>query len=411
MPAAIFHYRSRVRRFLEWRARSLLWLALTGLLALTPCLRAPGAETISLSPPPRPPDISFRNELQHAIDRGLAWLQTNQNADGSWSTSEHPGVTGLVLLSFKGDPAFKSGQPQPPFLDRGYAYILGSVQPDGGIYRTSLNNYNTSICIMALLAADRPEYQPILLNARRYLVSLQNHFDTNGVTGDPLDGGIGYGDHNSHSDIDNTLFALQALSATKPLILDKSPSEPDLDWNAAIRFLQNCQNLPSHNPADWVADDPTNRGGFVYYPGASNAGKFTNAATGKVALRSYGSVSYSGLLSYIYADLKNDDPRVTAVLTWLKNNYTLEENPGMSQQGVYYYYHTMAKALAATQINELDLPDGRKVDWRHDLGLKLLNLQQHDGSWVNTENRWWEKDSTLVTAYTVLSLEIIYRGI
>ena len=399
-----FNFHDRVQRF---RRR----LALAGLLALAPCLRAPGAETISLSPPPRQPDISFRNELQHAIDRGLTWLQTNQNADGSWSTSEHPGVTGLVLLSFKGNPGLQPGQAQPPFLDRGYAYVLASVQPDGGIYRTSLNNYNTSICMMALLAADRPDYQPILLNARRYLVSLQNHFDTNGVTGDPLDGGIGYGDHNSHSDIDNTLFALQALSATKPLILDKSPREPDLDWNAAIRFLQNCQNLPGHNSADWVADDPTNRGGFVYYPGASNAGKITNAATGKVALRSYGSVSYSGLLSYIYADLKNDDPRVTAVLTWLKNNYTLAENPGMSQQGVYYYYHTMAKALAATQITELDLPDGRKVDWRHDLGLKLLNLQQRDGSWVNTENRWWEKDATLVTAYSVLSLEIIYRGI
>src|SRR5579862_1368901 len=71
-------------------------LALTSLLVLTPCLHAPGAETISLSLSPRQPDISFRNELQHAIDRGLAWLQTNQNSDGSWSTSAHPGVTGLV---------------------------------------------------------------------------------------------------------------------------------------------------------------------------------------------------------------------------------------------------------------------------------------------------------------------------
>jgi squalene-hopene/tetraprenyl-beta-curcumene cyclase len=194
-------------------------------------------------------------------------------------------------------------------------------------------------------------------------------------------------------------------------VADKNATDTrDLNYAAAIHFLQRCQNLPSHNPETWASDDATNKGGFIYYPGHSMAGGTTNAQTGRVALRSYGSISYGGLLSYIYADLSPDDPRVRAVLEWLGRNYTLEENPAMGAQGLFYYYHTMAKALSTANIRALELSDGRKVNWRKELGSRLLDLQQRDGSWANTNGRWWEKDPVLVTAYCLLSLEIIYRG-
>jgi squalene-hopene/tetraprenyl-beta-curcumene cyclase len=115
------------------------------------------------------------------------------------------------------------------------------------------------------------------------------------------------------------------------------------------------------------------------------------------------------MLSYIYADLKKDDPRVAAVYDWLKNNYTLEENPGMKDAGLYYYYHTMTKALRAYGVDKLVTPDGKEVNWARDLALKLIQLQQTDGSWVNTNARWWEKEPALVTAYALLSLELLWR--
>ena len=107
----------------------------------------------------------------------------------------------------------------------------------------------------------------------------------------------------------------------------------DLNWQAAVHFIQSCQNLPSHNAETWASDDPQNKGGFIYAPGRSMAGQ-TNGPSVRVAFRSYGSMSYAGLLTYIYADLKPDDPRVTAVVNWLKDNYTLDENPGMGPQGL-----------------------------------------------------------------------------
>jgi squalene-hopene/tetraprenyl-beta-curcumene cyclase len=350
------------------------------------------------------PELSFRNEMQRAIDRGLEWLEKNQNTNGFWSTADQPAVTALALVAFKGDPRNRFKDPEPAWIRKGYDYVLSCVQPDGGIHRTNLVTYNTSISMLALLAAEKPAYDPIVRKARAYLVGLQGRSD------DVFDGGIGYGSKYQHSDMGNTLQALEALYHSRHLARkDVASAEPDLNWQAAIKFLQNCQNLPGVNTQSWVSTDPKDKGGFVYYPGHSMAGGVTNQQTGRIALRSYGSISYGGLLSYIYAQMKRDDPRVLAVYDWLKRNYTLEENPAMGAQGLYYYYHTMAKALSLYGVEELDLADGRRIDWRKDLAMRLINLQQKDGSWMNDNGRWWERDPALVTAYAVLTLELIHK--
>jgi squalene-hopene/tetraprenyl-beta-curcumene cyclase len=211
--------------------------------------------------------------------------------------------------------------------------------------------------------------------------------------------------------MNNTLTALEALYYSKDFDTDKNlAGAKDLNWKAVLNFLESCQNLPGYNKESWASDDVKNKGGFVYDPSESKAGSETNAS-GKVALRSYGSISYAGLLSYIYADLKRDDPRVAAVMDWLAKNFSLEENPGMGEQGYYYYLHLLTKGLSAAGADQLELKDGKKMDWRKEVAMKLINLQKSNGSWVNENGRWWEKDPALVTSYAVMSLEIIYRGL
>jgi squalene-hopene/tetraprenyl-beta-curcumene cyclase len=122
-------------------------------------------------------------------------------------------------------------------------------------------------------------------------------------------------------------------------------------------------------------------------------------------------MSYAGLLSMIYAKLTPDDPRVTAVKEWLGRNYTLDENPGMGAQGLYYYYHTMSKTLSAAGVDQLALQEGRNADWRNDLAVKLLTRQRDDGSWVNDNGRWMESNPVLVTSFTVLALAHIHDSI
>ena len=296
-------------------------------------------------------------------------------------------------------------------MNRGFDYLLSCVRPDGSIQKAGLANYNTSLSLMALTSAADTNFLPVVLMAREFLASTQMDLGVKGTNDTPFDGGVGYGSKYDHSDMNNTLAAIEAMRASEAFFPRDFPSTafpvPDLDWKAVVRFLENCQNLPGTNTSDWVSSDPKDRGGFVYYPGHSMAGGVTNSQTGKVALRSYGSMSYGGLLSMIYAKLSKDDPRVVAVKDWLRSNYTPEENPGMGQQGYFYYLYLLTKALTASGEDRLPLGNGTEVPWRDEVALRLLQLQQADGSWVNPEPRWWEADSVLVTSYAVMALELL----
>ena len=117
-----------------------------------------------------------------------------------------------------------------------------------------------------------------------------------------------------------------------------------------------------------------NDGGFFYTVaagGSSPAGKSDDGG-----LRSYGSMTYAGLKSMIFAGVKSDDPRVKAAHHWIEQNYTLTENPGMGGNGLYYYYHTFAKALDAVGSDYVADKDGTKHDWRQDLADQLAPARQ-----------------------------------
>jgi squalene-hopene/tetraprenyl-beta-curcumene cyclase len=358
--------------------------------------------------------VSLKNELNRTYKMGYAYLEKTQNPDGSWSNPGFPALTGLVAYAFLTSPGNIASREKPGFIQKALDFIISNAHENGAIYKEGMPNYNTSICMMALLAAKDSQYHPYILKARRYVASLQLDQGEKGVADQPYDGGIGYGTKD-HSDMSNTYIALEALKASEFLESDdqlavysdlKGLQKETLDWDAALKFIQRCQNLPNYNDQAWSSADEKNRGGFVYYPGNSKAGEEV-LEDGKKALRSYGSMTYAGLLSFIFADLKKEDPRVQAAYGWLKKNYSLEENPGVGQQGLYYYYHTMAKALTLYGDDTLAMENGKTIDWRRELAVKFVNGQREDGSWINASARWWENDPVLVSAYVLISLNMI----
>jgi len=359
------------------------------------------------------PHLSIKLEMKRAIERGNTYLKKQQNVDGYWGEQKYPAVSALALTAAMRSPSYEKSD----HIAKGYSWILKQQKPDGGIYMEGLGTYNTATSLTALVAANQASYKPAILKARKYLIGLQTTEENRGEIDPKHIGGIGYGGSYKHSDLSNTHLAMEALRLSRHIAQDDAEGkQPELDWDAALEFVSRTQNLKATNKEPGISDD----GSFVYFPGDSKSLEKNVNPDGTETLRGYGSMSYAGLLSMIYADLKQDDPRVAAVTKWLSEHYTVKENPGLGtkdnpslgQQGLYYYFHAMAKGLAAANIDELPLKDGSKIDWRKDLGRVMLSNQREDGSWINSENsRWWEGDAVLVTAYAVLTLEQIYYSI
>lgn len=353
---------------------------------------------------------SLRQEIKQSIARGNAYLQSQQKPLGNWDDEGLPAFTALVLTAAVRDAEMKDGN-YPEYIEKGYQWLLAQQKEDGGIYNRGLTVYNTATSLTALVAARKEAFEPAIIRARKHLIINQWDIGVKGKTDDPNDGGIGYGSKPTHTDLSNTYFAIEALALSKKVIEDgKYGEQPDLDWEAAIKFLSRCQNLKQTNDQPWASEDPKNKGGFIYNAFESKAGQ-EKLPDGSDSQRSYGSISYAGLLSLIYAKLSPEDPRVIGVKEWLGKNYTVNENPGMQEQGLYYYYQAMAKALSVANLSTLKLENGTEADWKKDLGDKLLSLQKADGSWVNANGKWMESNPLLVTAYTVLALEQIEASI
>jgi len=364
-------------------------------------------------------DVSLKLEIKRAIAKGATFLAKSQDPEtGSWSDPTLPAISALAISALMGDPNVNLANGKPAAADKGYKFLLTNVKSDGGIYGKGLATYNTSLSIMALAQSGKEKYLPVIAKARRLLINQQQDFDKRGETDNLFDGGIGYGGSYAHSDLSNTHFAMEALYYSQKVLADTEHDESsdfDLDWDAAIDFVSLVQN--SEATLERIGDSfglrEEDEGGFIYFPTHTKSDQIKikgDDGTERTALRSYGSMSYAGLLAFIYADMDRDDPRIASVMTWLQNNYTLEENPGMDAQGLFYYYHTMSKALAITGTKELVTPEGKEIDWKRDLALKVMSLQSQDGSWINEgSNRWMEDDPAMVTAYGMLTLQHIYR--
>jgi squalene-hopene/tetraprenyl-beta-curcumene cyclase len=334
-----------------------------------------------------------REQYQIMVTKAVSYLATKgRAADGSYSSFSGPAVTALVTTGL-----IQHGRPpEDPLVAESLQYLKGFIQPDGGVYQPGSNyrNYETCLAILCFSAANRGgRYDDLLSKANEFIRENQWDEGEGQGRGDPAYGGAGYG-KSKRPDLSNTSFFVEALKSTE------TPENRAAIQNALV-FISRCQNLESeHNTTEFAAKNPD--GGFYYTPaagGASMAGKTDNGG-----LRSYGSMTYAGLKSMIYAGLTTDDPRAQAALKWIRKNYDLQSNPGMGDAGVYYYFHTFAKALDALQLETVTDESGVMHVWRTELIQELAKRQQPDGSWINANDRWLEGDPNLVTGYVLLTL-------
>jgi len=325
--------------------------------------------------------------IEAAVSNGVSFLLANQCPDGHWSDPQMPALTALPLWALNG----AKGVPKEP-MKKAASYVLSTQRPDGGFYvpkpgrgGSGLGNYNTSVCLCALYDSGFAP-KAALLKAREYIASSQLSGD------DTMAGGFGYDkvSRRRYADLSNTSYALSAMAKTSSLEEFRTGGKRvDIDWEKAIAFVENLMER-----------EGPDAGGAAYNERTPQAGIATNAQ-GRVHLRAYGSMTYAAVLSMCSARLDKGDPRVRQSFKYLSSNWTVDENPGMGSQGLYYFYDIMARALAASGADSVG-----GHDWRRELSAKLMSLQKPDGSWSNDNNRFWEADPVLCTSFAMIALEL-----
>jgi len=341
------------------------------------------AVVLSAQAPRQKMSPDLRKKLTDSLEKGAAYLRQQQHPDGTWEN--HPGVTGMVATALLRQPGVPRDK-QLAVVGKTLDSLAKMAKPDGGIYDKAIPHYITAVSMMAMVAGGRPQDKPLIEKGRQYLAE---HILDEGEGVPPSDkfyGGLGYGgtSDGGRADIISLEYGLRAMK------------EADLPannaaWEKAIKFLQRTQNNSETNDQKWASND----GGLVYYPGYSQAGE----------TRSYGAATYAGLMSYSWANVKKTDSRVQSVMKWVRNNYTVDENPGLGQKTVYYYYMVFAKALQAVGETEIVDAKGQRHNWRDDLAKKLIMLQHPEGYWVNTDKAEMQDNKVLVTAFTMMAIE------
>ncbi len=339
-------------------------------------------------------------EWQAVADKAVAYLKTTQKTDGSWSEAPRSmGVSGVVVTGLLQCGVSSDAPPAAAGLKYIESLVNakeGHIAGDGP--KVGLQNYVTSVNVMALAAAKRDaKYKPAIGNAAEFLRKLQWDDAEGKDAKSDYYGGAGY-DSKSRPDLSNTQFFLNALHAA-------GAGKDDPAIKKAMVFVSRCQNLKSEqNDAPWAG--LINDGSFIYSAASGGTTKTTDDTGGP--LPGYGSMTYAGVKSMIYAGISKDDPRMKNALSWLKKNYTLEANPGMPPQrakmGLYYYYHTMGKTLDVLGQDTFTDDKGVEHHWRADLFEALKKRQLPNGSWKNDSDRWLEGDPDLVTGYALMAL-------
>lgn len=357
-------------------------------------------------------DAASLTKVRKEINKGLAFLMSRRNDDGGWGFApgqSHPALTAMVLKAILQHPEYDN---ESAVVKKGFKCLLKFRQADGGFYNPKEGNANyiTSIAVMAFVAAKDPAYKTIMADAVKFLRSQQIILGSKTPTGQVIDeknpyaGGVSYGKH-GRPDLSNVGMWMDALH-------EAGVPADDPAMQRALAFVARLQNRTEGTEGRSFVVRGDDDGGFIYAVNQKD-GKFvgeSKAGGGRRGLRSYGSMTYVGFKSMLYANVARDDPRVRAAYEWIRKYWRLDSNPNMpeaqSKQGLFYYYHVFAKALRAWGQDEI--PDSRDVkhNWREEL-IDVLSAQQNeDGSWVNKDAaRWYEGNAVLASCYAILALQ------
>jgi len=326
--------------------------------------------------------LATRQQINQAVEKGVIWLKSKQNADGSYGRWGL-GSTGLAAMAL-----LSSNVPNSDLaVTNAVSYILNST-PLGSTYFRSL-------AVMALVA--NGEKEPNILNRVRsdaeWLIKAQ------GSSPDDLlsYGGWGHCGCSKAADSSNTQFAMLALQSAALWDI----TVPQETWSRAVEWYQRNYDLNKD-------------GSFAYSLGDNS--RFKNKRV-LYAVTS-GALSSMKIINLLSRDLnvKSRAQRlINSALSWLIAHYTVDLNSGVPDSWHYNYlfrdlnsgvpdswhYNYLFSLQKGCTIEPCFAVIGT-YDWYADIADFLAIKQEPDGRWVSKGDK--KSTDIVYTSFALLTL-------
>lgn len=347
------------------------------------------------------PSAATPEEIESSIAKGLSWLVTQQQADGSWDDIPIS-TSGLALLKLedrakelKKDPFDSSQYEYADNVIKGLDFLFSQAMIDAnGIHFADFGSYevySTGIAMMAVAASNAPgrvittgalagsTYQQALQGMMNWLVYAQNK------AGDGSDcdaGGWGYqAVYPGWSDQSNSGYASLGLgfaSAAAPAGFGLTIPP------ATLAQLDTYINAVQVDSGDYA-------GGSIYEP-CSGFNWVNTLKTGNMLYE-------LGLVGANKAD-----GRVQAAVNFIQNYWKAPAGvyDGGGWIGDYQAMFTMMKGLQALGIEEITV-DGNPIHWFDEVSSYIVANQTPAGNWLHTTGEG--TSTTLDTVWALLTLE------
>lgn len=351
------------------------------------------------------------DQIEAAIDKGVAWIATQQQADGSWFFGggiNDVSTTGLILVKlcdrayeldldpFDNSPASPTYFPYADNVIKGFDFLLAKANFDTVGISSYGYVYSTGISMMGIAASNVPDrivsagplsgqtYKQVLQGMMDWMVDAQND------SGCEI-GGWGYwANQSGWSDNSNSGYATIGIGfAGTPAYEFKIPV-PDSVRNGLDAFIANIQ----------LTSGPYN-GGSIYLGPCSSPYPWAN-------ILKTGNLLYEMAL----AGFPENDPRVLSAVGFIENYWNAIAGPwdGGGWIGDYQAMFLMKKGFAAYDPPNDPAPafkiitvGGNPIDWFDVVSTYIVNNQQPNGSWIATAGE--TSFPTIDTAWALLTLE------
>ncbi len=327
-----------------------------------------GGEAAVAGAPARAPDLAQR--VDAAIDRGVAWLRSEQSAGGSFADiSGAPGaVTAMAWYTLAAcdvpadDPAVARAREAAR-----RAYVDTVAHREQGTYAAAV--YCLAIAEELLRpapasGADDARREASLAWLRELATCLEARQDARGTWsyGERIRSAAGRPDHS------NTQYALFGLHAARCAGVRVSSAT----WLRSLRHLVVAQS-GAGNAAASTRGTPR---GWGYVPGGACTGSMTAGCAGAVVVCRDALAATDALPQHL-AHLA--DTSVRDAVAWIGRRFSVTTNPGdtLGGRGWLHYYLVSLERLGV--LAAVESIGGH--DWYAEGAEALLAAQSRDGSW------------------------------